>query len=156
MLVEDLARQVLHVTANDPRPVAVICDHDAGDRATFEKHSGMSTTPAKKAIDVGIKAVKKRLRSDRRGKPALFYLRDSLVDIDPVLEQKKLPLCTTSEYESYEWDTREGRKVGELPVDKDNHGQDASRYMVMHVDGGQEIEQLDSETVAVLQGYRGY
>ncbi len=156
MLVEDLARQVLQVTAGDPRPVAVICDHDAGDRATFEKHSGMSTTPASKSIDVGIKAVKKRLRSDRRGRPTLFYLRDSLVETDPVLEQKKLPLCTTSEYESYEWDTREGRKVGELPVDKDNHGMDTTRYMVMHVDGGEALEELDPVVVAALSGYRGY
>jgi len=156
MLVEDLARQVLQVTAGDPRPVAVICDHDAGDRATFEKHSGLSTTPASKSIDVGIKAVKKRLRSDRRGKPALFYLRDSLVETDPVLERKKLPLCTTSEYESYEWDTREGRKVGELPVDKDNHGMDCSRYMIMHVDGGDVLEELDPVVVAALSGYRGY
>jgi len=155
-IVEDLARQIMQVTASDPRPVAIICDHDTEDRMTFSRHTGMATTPASKAIGAGIQAVKKRLRSDRRGKPGIHYLRDSLVDIDPVLEQKKLPLCTTSEYESYEWDTREGRKVGELPVDKDNHGMDTSRYLVMHVDGGQSLEALDSETIAALQGYVGY
>ncbi len=158
-LVEDLAHQIVRITAGDPRPVGVICDHDAEDRATFEKHSGMSTTPASKAINIGIQAVKKRLRTDKRGRPGIYFLRDSLVERDPTLdnsEKKRAPACTVEEFESYEWDESNGRKRGELPVDKDNHGMDTTRYLVMHVDGGQSLEALDSETIAALQGYVGY
>src|SRR6185312_1988203 len=39
VIVEDLAKQIMEVTAGEPRPVAVICDHDAEDRATFERHT---------------------------------------------------------------------------------------------------------------------
>ena len=158
-LVEDLTRQIVRITAGDPRPVGVICDHDAEDRATFEKHSGMGTTPASKAINIGIQAVKKRLRTDKRGRPGLYFLRDSLVERDVTLdnsEKKKAPACTIEEFESYEWDESNGRKRGELPVDKDNHGMDCTRYLIMHIDGGQSLEALDSETIAALQGYVGY
>lgn len=155
-LVEDLARQIMQLTASEPRPVAIICDHNAEDRATFERHSGMSTTPANKPIAQGIQAVKARLRPDRRGKPGMYYLRDILVARDPLLDEKKLPASTIEEYESHEWDISNGRKTGEVPVDKDNHGLDTTRYMIMHVDGGQTIGDLDTETVEALRDYRGY
>ena len=38
LLVEDAAREMLELSAGEPRPWAIACDHDAEDRATLEKH----------------------------------------------------------------------------------------------------------------------
>ena len=39
-IVEDHARQIMDLTGGIYTPRAIICDHDAGDRATFERHTG--------------------------------------------------------------------------------------------------------------------
>ena len=51
----------------EPRPRAIICDHDAEDRATLERYLGMSTTPAKKTKTRGIQAVDMRWRMQGDG-----------------------------------------------------------------------------------------
>ncbi len=72
-LVEDLAKEMMAVTAGEPRPSAIICDHDAEDRATFERHTGYDTVPAYKPITMGIQAVQKRLRPKGNGRASLFF-----------------------------------------------------------------------------------
>jgi phage terminase large subunit len=147
-LVEDCARAILHYAkwnvtggrlqpnANnaDPLPRAIFCDHDAEGRATLERHLGWYTTPAEKAISDGIQAVAARMKPAGDGKPRLYVLQGSLVERDPVLADAKLPCGTTEEIESYVWDTRGGRARGEEPLDKDNHGMDAMRYMCATLD----------------------
>jgi PBSX family phage terminase large subunit len=139
-LVEDHAREIKALSAGESLRL-VICDHDAEDRATLTRHLDLDTVPATKTISPGIQAVAMRLRTAGDGRPRLFYLRDSLVERDPRLEEAKLPCCTEEEYESYVWDTRLGRKKGEVPVDKDNHGMDATRYMVAQFDVEPEEEE---------------
>lgn len=88
-LVEDHARDVLrqvcpgapegsdpgtHGTWREPRPRAIICDHDAEDRATLERHLGLSTTKAHKTVSDGIQAVESRLRPAGDGRPRLFCI----------------------------------------------------------------------------------
>ena len=104
---------------------AWICDHDAGDRATFEKATGFTTTPAKKGIEQNVQAVRTRLELAR-----LFVLRDSLVSRDRLLVDKKLPTSTVEEFDVYEWDTRSNRAPKEIPLDANNHGMDALGYQV--------------------------
>lgn len=137
-LVEDHARDILRATEGEPRPRAIVCDHDAEGRGTLERHLGMGTTPAKKGISEGIQAMQARLRrregDDKR--PGLVFMRDSLVERDPVLLDKRLPTCTEEEMPGYVWDTRGGRRKGEAPVDKDNHGADATRYACMYFSQG--------------------
>jgi PBSX family phage terminase large subunit len=128
-LVEDHAKDILAATVKDPRPSAILCDHDAEDRATLERHLGMRTLPAYKAVSPGIQAVEGRLRDHR-----LFYLRDSLVRRDPALVEKKKPTCTEEEFDSYIWNLAGGRRKGEEPVKENDDGMDASRYCVAHVD----------------------
>ena len=134
-LVEDHAAQILSVTADDPKPCSILCDHDAEDRATLERYLRLKTTPAFKSISPGIQAVATRLRSQGDGKARLFYLRDSLVERDPSLEERKKPCSSEEEYEGYVWDVSAGRKKGEEPVKVDDHGLDATRYVVCAVDG---------------------
>ena len=65
-------------------------------------------------------------------KPRLFLLRDSLIETDFRLQDARLPDRTEQEFDSYTWDTRLGR---DQPIDASNHGLDALRYAVAHVDG---------------------
>ena len=94
----------------------------------------MQTKPAYKAVSQGIQAVEARLRRQGDGKARMFYLRDSLVELDPLLVAAKLPTCTEDEYDVYVWDKSNNRKKGEEPVKKYDHGQDGTRYMVAYVD----------------------
>lgn len=118
----------------DPLPREVICDHDAEDRATLERHLGLYTTPAKKTVSDGIQAVASRFRESGDGKPRLAILRDSLVERDSDLAESKRPTCVEDEPESYVWDTRQGMKKGEQPVKEGDDGLDALRYLVAHHD----------------------
>lgn len=133
-LVEDHAREILRVTAGEPRPKAVVCDHDAEGRATLERHLGMRTVGAHKAVSAGIQGVTARLRPAGDGRPRLMYLRDSLVGRDEELAERKLPTCTEAEIEGYVWDVSGGRKRGEEPVKADDHGMDCTRYLVAYRD----------------------
>jgi phage terminase large subunit len=133
-LVEDHAAHLRQLLAGEPCPEAVVCDTDAEDRATLEKHLGIGTTAAVKDVSPGIQAVAARLRRAGDGKPRLFILRDSLVERDSDLEDRKLPCCTAEEFDGYVWNTAANRKQGEDPLKKDDHGCDALRYAVMHAE----------------------
>lgn len=155
-LVEDHARQIRSLTRGEPLPQAIVCDHDAEDRATFERHVGLPTTPATKSVSPGIQAVAARLRTAGDEKPRLYLMRDALVERDPALDGAKKPACTEEEIEGYVWDTTANRRKGEQPLKKDDHGVDALRYLVAHVDGlAGEIDALDPQVAAALSGYRG-
>ena len=109
-----------------------ITDHDAEDRATLEE-SGIYSMPAKKEISVGIQKVQERLAQAADGIPRLFILRGALVERDESLAEAHKPVCTEQEFESYSWPKgADGRAVKEVPIDLNNHGMDAMRYMVMH------------------------
>jgi hypothetical protein len=147
-IVEDHARAILHFAKwhleggrlaptskdSDPLPRAIFCDHDYEGRQTLERHLGWYTTAAEKAIKDGIEAVTARMRPAGDGKPRLYILHGSLVERDLRLADMKLPCSTVEEIESYIWDTRGGRLIGDVPLDKDDHGMDALRYMVATLD----------------------
>lgn len=135
-LVEDHAKQIKALTADEPRPRAIICDHDAEDRATFERHIGLATVAAKKDVSPGIQAVAVRLRDAGDGRRRLYLFRDALVERDPELDDAKRPASTEEEIEGYVWDVGNGRKKGEEPVKRDDHGADCLRYLVAHFDLG--------------------
>lgn len=143
-LVEDHARDILALTADEPRPRAIVCDHDAEGRATLSKHLGMATIPARKAISPGLQAVSARLRVAGDGRPRLFFLRDALVERDPALLDRKLPTCSEEEIEGYIWDLSNGRRKGETPVDLHNHGMDNLRYIASHLDLRGEAQSVKS------------
>lgn len=141
-LVEDHAREILEVhgaamsdhglqwPANVPAPLAIICDHDAEDRATLERHLGMPTVPAYKFFSPGQQAVESRLRVGPLGRPRLLFLRDALVERDPWAVDNAKPTCTEEEMESYIWDVR----APGHPLKIDDDGEDTTRYLVGYVD----------------------
>lgn len=119
----------------EPMPDIVLCDHDAEDRKTFEKHTGLGTTPAQKNVSVGIDLHKERLKLDPATGLARFYLmEDALVETDPYARENLLPTCTEEEYAGYVWKvTPDGRKQNE-PVKRDDDGVDCDRYLTMFKD----------------------
>ncbi len=138
-LVEDHAKAILsYVTDADgkwtePQPRSIICDHDAEDRATLERHVGLGTTPAHKGVSDGLQAVSVRFRRAGDGKPRLFLLRDARVNLDQALEDSKKPTSTIEEVPGYVW---KDSLVKEEPVKVNDHGCDAMRYMVAEADLG--------------------
>lgn len=141
-LVEDHARTILALVTDgpgrwtEPRPRAVICDHDAEDRATLERHLGLSTTPASKAVSPGIQAVQARLRPAGDGRPRLTLMRGVLVERDEALTEARLPASTAEEVGGYVWDTSGGKRPKEQPRKEHDHGMDAMRYVVAELDLG--------------------
>lgn len=149
-LVEDHAREILRVMGyelvggrpvargdgrnSDPLPYAVYCDHDAEDRYTLERHTGLATIPAYKDVPGGIQAVAARLRPAGDDRPRAVLLRDSLIERDRWLTDAKLPACTEEEVESYVWNLHAGRTRGEEPVKEHDHGLDAMRYLIATLD----------------------
>jgi PBSX family phage terminase large subunit len=134
-LVEDHARRLLEIAAGEPLPVAIVCDHDAEDRATLERHLGLPTLAANKERSPGFQAVAARL-ARTNGRPRLLLMRDSLDERDRLLDEAKKPCCTEEEFDGYVWDTRGNRARGEEPVKADDHGLDALRYLVWTLDCG--------------------
>lgn len=140
-LVEDHAKAALAaVTKTDdrgrvvwiePKPRAVVCDHQAEDRATLEKHLGIGTIAAHKSVSDGIQAVASRLRVQGDGKPRLYILEDSVIEVDPEQEQAGKPTCTELEMPNYIWSNS---KTKEAPVKENDDGCDCVRYVVAELD----------------------
>lgn len=135
----DHARQVVQLSAGE-RITASVSDHDLGDRMDLEA-AGIETIPANKDIHEGIQALANRL-GDPHGSPPqaprLFIFRDSLVEEDPHLVEQRKPTCTEAEPGGYVWAKGAHGVVKDVPLDKDNHGMDMARYLVMLVDRGGE------------------
>jgi phage terminase large subunit len=140
-LVEDHAKRMLSIVAPkgewiEPRPRAIIADHDAEDRATWERHFGMSTVPARKSVSDGIQAMQARLRPAGDGKPRFFVVKGSLIERDPELVEAKKPTCFEDEIAEYVWPTDVKPDKRENPVKENDHAMDCGRYMCAERDLG--------------------
>jgi hypothetical protein len=80
----------------------------------------------------GIDAVAERLVRAGDGRARLFIYRDSLLQRDPEMEAKRLPVSTQEEFPAYVWAETTRR---EEPVKENDHGMDMVRYAVAYVDG---------------------
>lgn len=137
-IVEDHARDILAIVAPggnwvEPRPQVILCDHDAEDRATLERHLKLPTRAAMKTVSDGLQAVSARLRAAGDGKPRLFLLRDAIVRVDSDLKDRSLPISTQEEIVGYAWDMST-TKTKDVPLKENDHGMDAMRYLVAHRD----------------------
>lgn len=141
MRVEDAAKLIKEQSFG-MIPYALVCDHDAENRATLEKELGFLTLPAFKSIHPGIQAVQLRLREDKKWSsgnaaiPGYVMMENANIKTDPELLYRHKPTCTQEEWESYCWDTSKisEDKYKDEPVDKDNHGMDCVRYGIGFVD----------------------
>lgn len=135
-----IEREKTEIVWTEPKPTAVICDHDAEGRRTFEKVTGLGTQPAIKNVYEGINAHKERLKHDK-----FFIMRDALVEKDRWLVEHLQPTCTLDEYASYVWKVNTDGRIQDEPVKKDDDGVDTDRYMTMHKDykGKARVTMLD-------------
>jgi PBSX family phage terminase large subunit len=133
-LSSDEIRVALEALPAQLRPAAILCDHDAEDRKTLEKHLGnVVTRAANKAVSAGIQALAERLKVQKDGKPRLMVFRDALAHPpDGDLRQKGKPTNFASEIEGYVWDDA---KVKEQPLKENDHSVDQGRYIAMHLSG---------------------
>lgn len=151
-LVRDWAHAI-HDLTGDEKVRRNITDHDLEARADLEAHLGhaasecgqvepryVGTTPARKDVMLGIQRVSERLKRAGDGKPRLFVFKDSLVGADPLLVERKEPVCLQDEFPRYTWATARSQNAGlitlEEPVKRFDHALDALRYEVMEVDSG--------------------
>lgn len=142
--VEENGREILAEVADlnpetgrwawrEPRPRAVICDHDAEGRVVLSTTVGLGTIPAKKGVADGIQAVQKRLKPAGDGKPRLFIMRNAVIRRDQELADARLPTCTEEEFPQYIWRkpgvTAQSQAPKEEPLKENDHGMDALRYL---------------------------
>lgn len=139
--VEEHAPLIVKHSAGETYEVTV-ADHDAEDRATLER-KGIPTDRARKEIGVGIQKVQERLKKAGDGKPRLFILKDSLIEVDEDLRARNKPLSSEDEIVGYVWPrSQDNKPIKEVPVDLDNHGMDTMRYAVMYVDDSQSVSYI--------------
>lgn len=115
---------------------ATITDHDAEDRATMSEN-GIYTIAANKDVSPGIQAVQERLAVAGDDRPRLFVFRDCLVERDETLAEAHRPICTRDEFDVYLWPkAQDGKPIKDAPIKLNDHGMDATRYLVYHLDSG--------------------
>lgn len=132
-LIEKHGKHMLKYTGNEEIE-ATITDHDP-EACKKLQSVGIETTPAYKDIEVGIDAVNARFQVAGDGKPRIFFIRDSLIEIDEHLLDEKLPTCTEEEIDGYVYKRdKDGRIDKEEPLKKDDHGMDMTRYAVAYID----------------------
>lgn len=141
-LVEDHVRQIMSIVRPngewiEPRPRGIVADHDAEDRATFERHAGMRTLSAIKTVRPGIEALQARLRKAGDGKPRIYVVRGCVVERDPEMVDVKSPIGLSEEISGYIWATGpDGRAAKEEPLKVNDHSADAARYICAQLDLG--------------------
>lgn len=129
---------------NEPKPRAIVCDHDAEGRATLEKYLGRGTTAATKDVDGGIQIAQGRFRVAGDGRPRVYFMRNALAHRpDPALKDAQKPACLIDEIVAYVWDTGVARVAGaservirEIPLKRDDHAMDCFRYLMVELDVG--------------------
>jgi len=114
-------------------------DHSMEERATLEAAPYyIATSPADKDVTNGIQTVHERMAVTKnahgRAVSQLYFIRDALVEADPVLVNEKRPTCTVEEIPAYKFkntlaDTKRDKPVDEKPIKVDDHGCDAMRYL---------------------------
>lgn len=137
MLVEDHAKVIKErLLAEQPRPRGIITDHDSEDRATLERHLGMSTQAAHKSVSDGLQAVNSRLKEQPDGRARLFVFRDALLERDPLMDAAAKPQGFAEEVSGYVWAKRRGgdEALKEEPVKENDHSCDPTRYVVAERD----------------------
>jgi len=144
-LVRTHAELIRKKSKNEKIQLAV-CDHDADGRDILEKVTGIRTVAAKKAIARGIEEVQYRLDPDDHDGPLIFFLKNSLVEVDQGLLEDMQPIDTVQEFSAYTWRIDlDGRPNKEEPIDDYNHGIDNVRYAMMELYDGRRADVMSMD-----------
>lgn len=118
--VEEHAKDMIRLSERDfdPNPLT-ICDHDAENMADL-KEAGINVMPANKERLAGQQSVQKLFEENR-----IFFVEDSLVELDIRRQMKKLPTKTEEEFPLYVW---ANKTTKEDMVKQFDDGMDGMRY----------------------------
>lgn len=111
-----------------------VCDPSEPGHIEEFKRAGLNAVKANNDVRIGIQAVQQRLRVADDGKPRLMFLADCIESVDGSLREAGRPSRIEEEFETYVWDIKANRRLGEEPLKENDHGLDALRYLVMHID----------------------
>jgi hypothetical protein len=118
------------------KPECFVCDPANPAYVAAFLTAGLHAVTADNTVVLGINAVQQRLRKQGDGRPRLYLHRNALVSRDPLLVETKKPVSTIEEIEGYVWAPGpDGKASKEEPLKVSDHGMDAMRYIVAHVDG---------------------
>jgi hypothetical protein len=118
------------------RPVAVLCDHDPENAATFEQYTGLSVTMAdKQNRDDGIEACQGRFDLAEDGRPRVFFREGSLLHPpDSALADAGKPTGLRDELLGYVWNLTNPNRLKDEPLKVNDHALDSYRYVARWVD----------------------
>ena len=162
-IVEDHAEVIKRIIASDEgakRPRAIICDHDAEDRATLERKLEMSTVAAQKTVTDGIQAVQERMRVKGDGLPGIVIHRGALHDRDQALSEAHKPMCLEEELLEYVWEPSIARGINtgvakEHPLKVNDHGCLVAGTQVTTFHGLKSIEDIQAGDLVLTRcGWR--
>ena len=115
----------------EPMIEAWVCDPSQPAYIDKFKQAGLNAVKGYNPVLPGINAIKIRLKNE-----TLFIQRDSLLQVDPILDALHKPVQTQDEIAGYVWADKQAK---EIPVKERDHGIDMMRYTVCYVDSvGQE------------------
>jgi len=115
------------VTFGEPKPVLAVADRNPESITILSRELGINIISAKKgagSIKSGINILTEMLKQNK-----IAIMEDAIVEIDPRLEDAKLPIGFEQEVEAYRWN----QNKQDEPVDKDNHEIDAAAYLFTHI-----------------------
>lgn len=116
----------------EPRPLAIVCDHDEERKQDFERASGLTLSLAdKRDRDKGIEAMQAMFDVQPDGLPRVFFRADSRETLrgpeaDRFLVDSGRPTCGIEELVGYVWD--EDFREDE-PIADNDHFLDQMRYV---------------------------
>jgi phage terminase large subunit len=151
---EEHAADIRDMDPRGHRIIKTVADHDAEGQETLNRE-GINTVDAKKSVEDGIQAVKKRLTPDDRGDPGLLFMEGARVhkpDQERLMDDATLK--ATDEISGYVWDEKASEDGDDEPVKEDDHAMDATRYLVYTLDGGVDISAAElDEWQSITEGF---
>lgn len=124
----------------DPR--VFVCDPSRADmidllnHRLYQRQGRNCAIPAINEILTGCNVVRDRLAARPDGTFGIYFLRNALEAVDPLLDERRKPRCTVDEIPGYAFkEVKDGQANVEAPEnDADNHGCDMTRYGCMYLD----------------------
>lgn len=118
---------------------AVVTDHDPERQAVLRKNGLKNVVNAKKDITIGIQNVRNRLAVQGDGLPRIMFCDDTVMEYDRELYREYPgdlhPCSTEHEFSLYVFpEEKPDINQKEVPIDANNHGMDAMRYMVQYLE----------------------
>jgi hypothetical protein len=121
-------------------PEVFVCDPSRPDAIEAFCRAGLYAVKADNDIRAGVAAVQARLQVAGDGLPRLMLAEGALEARDEALAAAHLPVCLEQEFDAYVYPkAADGKPIKEIPVDKDNHGADACRYICLWADARERV-----------------